>query len=235
MKKSKSVEHLAIIMDGNGRWASERYLPKVEGHRQGAESAKRIIEASAKAGVKYLTLYALSSENWLRPEDEVKNIVNLLGFYLSKEIGALHSAAIRLRVIGDLSKLSDSMRKKIFDAISMTKDNNGMTLCIAFGYGGRDEIIFAARKMIEDGVDPSSVNEDLFEKYLADPEMPDVDLMIRTSGERRISNFLLWQVAYAELYFSGKYWPDFNETDLQLAIDDFASRERNFGYSRQQG
>lgn len=234
MTKSKSVEHLAVIMDGNGRWAAKKFLPKAEGHRQGAEAAKRIIEASAEKGIKYLTLYALSSENWLRPEDEVSNIINLLGLYLNKEIGALHSAGVRLKVIGDLSRLSGSMRQKILDAVILTKDNNILTLCIAFGYGGRDEIVSAARRIVEDGVSADLITEKIFASYLYDSDMPDVDLMIRTSGEHRISNFLLWQVAYAELHFLDKYWPDFGPEDLDAAIEDFYSRKRNFGYSRDQ-
>ncbi len=223
------INHLAIIMDGNGRWASKRLLPKVEGHRRGAETAQAIVKAAAKRNIKYLTLYTLSSENLSRPENEVRDIMNLLDFYLDKELNNLHKNNIRLKFIGDLSKLSTAIFSKVKNAMELTSHNNGLTLCLAICYGGRNEIITAVKNIISDNIPEDQITEQIFSKYLFDPEMPDVDLMIRTSGEYRISNFLLWQVVYAELYFAPKYWPDFTEEDLELAIENFQSRKRSFG------
>lgn len=232
--KKNSLNHLAIIMDGNGRWATKKLLPKVEGHRQGAETAKKIIKACPSFNIKYITLYTFSSENWLRPEEEVSNIIHLLTFYLEKELKSLHENNIRIKVIGNIEKLSTSLQEKIQNATLLTKDNNDLTVCIAFGYGGRDEIINAAKKIVRNNINPEEITESLFQSYLFDPEMPNVDMMIRTSGEHRISNFLLWHSSYAELYFPEKYWPDFDESDLKIAVEEFQSRKRNFGYSREQ-
>lgn len=226
---SESIKHLAIIMDGNGRWAKERFLPKVEGHRRGAESARRIVKAAAARGIKYLTLYTLSSENLQRPADEVRDIINLLDFYLDKEIANLHKNNIKLKFIGDLAKLNSNTLSKVNYAIDLTKNNNALTLSLAVCYGARDEIVHAVKQIVSNNVPVESINEELISSYLFDSEMPDVDLMIRTSGEHRVSNFLLWQIVYAELYFVSKYWPDFAESDLDIAIDDFKSRKRYFG------
>lgn len=229
MKDSESIKHLAIIMDGNGRWAKKRFLPKVEGHRRGAEAARRIVKAAAARGIKYLTLYTLSSENLSRPADEVRDIMNLLDFYLDKELDTLHKKNIRIKFIGDITKLKPSILAKVEKGMELTKNNNALTVALAVCYGGRDEIVTATKKIISDNIAPANITEELFGRYLFDPDMPDVDLMIRTSGEHRVSNFLLWQIVYAELYFADKYWPDFMEEDLDLAIEDFNSRKRYYG------
>ncbi len=234
MDKLNHIKHLAVIMDGNGRWAKSHFVPKVEGHRQGAEAAKKLIKASIENGIKYLTLYAFSSENWLRPEDEVRDILGLLSLYLSKEVGDLHKNGIKLKVIGDLTKLDNKIKQSIADAVELTRDNEVITLCLAFGYGSRAEVVYAAQNIVRKGIKAEDITEQMFSGNLYDPSMPDVDLMIRTSGEQRISNFLLWQIAYAELYFTPKYWPDFDKSDLELALEDFKKRKRNFGYAREQ-
>lgn len=234
MDKLNNVKHLAVIMDGNGRWAKSRFVPKVEGHRQGAEAAKKLIKASIENGIKYLSLYTFSSENWLRPQEEVSDILGLLSFYLGKEVGDLHKNGIKLKVIGDLSKLDNKIKQKIEQAVELTSNNEVLTLCLAFGYGSRSELVYAAQNLVRKGVKAEDITEQMIGDNLYDPAMPDVDLMIRTSGEQRVSNFLLWQLAYAELYFTPKYWPDFDKDDLALALEDFAKRKRNFGYAREQ-
>jgi undecaprenyl diphosphate synthase len=233
MNKASDIKHLAVIMDGNGRWATERNLPKVEGHRQGAEVARKLVKAAAERGIEYLTLYAFSSENWLRPVEEVSDILGLLTLYLGKEIASLHESGVRLKVIGNLSKLDNKIKKSIEDAVMLTRNNKIMTLCIAFGYGAREELVHSVKNIVASGVKPEDVTEQMLITNMYDPEMPDVDLMIRTSGEQRVSNFLLWQIAYAELYFTPKYWPSFDVADLELAIEDFKKRQRNFGYARE--
>lgn len=233
MNKASDIKHLAVIMDGNGRWATERNLPKVEGHRQGAEVARKLVKAAAERGIEYLTLYAFSSENWLRPVEEVSDILGLLTLYLGKEIASLHESGVRLKVIGNLSKLDNKIKKSIEDAVMLTRNNKIMTLCIAFGYGAREELVHSVKNIVASGVKPEEVTDQMLITNMYDPEMPDVDLMIRTSGEQRVSNFLLWQIAYAELYFTPKYWPSFDVADLELAIEDFKKRQRNFGYARE--
>jgi undecaprenyl diphosphate synthase len=234
MDEVNKIKHLAVIMDGNGRWAKERFLPKVEGHRRGAEAALGLVKSSVERGIEYLTLYAFSSENWLRPVEEVSDILGLLSLYLNKEIASLNENNIRLKVIGNLSKLDPKIVKSIDDAVELTKSNNAMTLCIAFGYGAREELLYSIKNIISTGVKAEDITQQMVMDNMYDPEMPDVDLMIRTSGEQRVSNFLLWQIAYAELYFATKYWPDFDKEDLDLAIEDFKKRKRNFGYAREQ-
>lgn len=230
--KTVMPNHIAIIMDGNGRWASDRNLPKVEGHRQGAKTAKNIIKYAAKKGVQHLTLYAFSFENWRRPDQEVKDILGILSFYLKNQIDELNESNIKFKLIGDITKLSDGLKDLVIKAEKLTENNDLMTLYLAFSYGGRDEIVRACKKLISHGV--KDLTEEDIGKYLDAPEMPDVDLIIRTSGEKRISNFLIWQSAYSELYFSDKMWPEFNENDLDGAISDFNLRKRNFGYAREQ-
>jgi undecaprenyl diphosphate synthase len=226
-----TINHIAVIMDGNGRWATAHNVPKVEGHRRGASVAKEIIKHAAKIGVKHLTLYAFSFENWNRPKNEVVDILSILNFYLQNQIGELHGNNIKFRFVGDLGKLSSNLQDLIGKAEILTQNNDLMTLYLAFSYGGRDEIIRVCQKLIESKV--QTVTAEDFARYLDTPYMPDVDLMIRSSGEKRISNFLIWQSAYSELYFSSKLWPDFTIDDLDEAIKDFYSRKRNFGYARE--
>jgi undecaprenyl diphosphate synthase len=221
------LNHLAIIMDGNARWAAQNQLPKLEGHRNGVENIKKLLPIVMKQDISYLTLYGFSYENWKRSNEEVSYLLDLLGYHLTQTLSLLHENNIRLKVIGRLGRLSSSLQKRINDVVEATKENNKMVLCVAFSYGGRIEVLDACQKIVDSG--KMVITEDNFRNYLYDADMPDVDLLIRTSGEQRISNFLLWQSAYAELYFSPKYWPDFNETDLMRAIDEYSKRKRNFG------
>lgn len=225
-----TINHIAIIMDGNGRWASANNTQKLFGHQKGAEVAKETIKYAAKIGVKHLTLYAFSSENWNRPQSEIEDIIGLLKFYLQNQIQELHKNNIKFHCIGDLTKLPQNIYQLIIESQELTKNNNHMNLYLAFSYGGRDEIIRAANKAIAAGY--HNISTELITKFLDVSNMPDVDLMIRTSGEQRISNFLIWQSAYSELYFTNKLWPDFNNQDLDMAIENFNSRKRNFGYAR---
>lgn len=221
------MKHLAIIMDGNARWAAENNLPKTMGHQRGAETAKKLMPDLALLGIDYVTLYAFSSENWQRPEDEVSFIMKLLGYYVENEVKTIHKNNIKLKIIGDLSKINASLKEKIDSATKLTENNDKMTLCIALGYGGRAEIVSACQKVIDSGL--KQISEDDFKDFLYDPNMPDVDLLIRPSGVCRISNFLLWQAAYAELYFTDKFWPEFSIDDIKEAIDNYSKRKRNFG------
>lgn len=221
--------HVGIIMDGNGRWAAARGLPRLAGHRAGTENVRRVIRAAANAKVPFLTLYAFSTENWSRPEDEVKGLLRLLSEFLDREISNLHQEGARLLHIGHLTGLGPMLEKKVRDAIELTKDNKVITVILAFNYGGRDEIITAVKKLLADNVSPEQVDEVLLSEYMFTAGIPDPDLIIRTSGQLRTSNFLIWQSAYAEWSFPQKYWPDFNEQDLNEILADFASRDRRFG------
>lgn len=222
------VNHLAIIMDGNARWALEKGLPKSEGHRAGANRAKKLLPDFIALNIPYVTLYTFSSENWRRSKTEVTFLLKLLRDYLKNETASLHKNGVKIKIIGRLDLLDTALQKQIHDAIELTKHNNNkITLCLAFSYGGRAEIVDACQKIINSGKTEISENE--FANYLYDPEMPDVDLLIRTSGVCRISNFLLWQAAYAELYFLPKYWPDFDTQDILDALNDYSRRKRNFG------
>ena len=221
------LNHLAIIMDGNARWANKHNKTRAQGHKQGANTAKLLLPYASKLGIKYLTLYAFSSENWQRPANEVSILIDLLIHYIKNEVKTFGEYQIKLNVIGDLSKLSPNLQKKIIQAVESTKNHSKMTVTIAFSYGGRNEIVNACQQAIDSGV--KTVTEASFQKFLYDPDMPDVDLLIRTSGVHRISNFLLWQAAYAELYFTDRLWPDFNEDDLKAALEDYSQRKRNFG------
>ena len=222
-----NINHLAIIMDGNARWAKQNGVSKAEGHKQGAEAAKALLPKVSELGIPYLTLYAFSSENWKRPVAEVSILIKLLSYYMKSERKLLNDNNIRLKVVGKLDRLDDSLRKSIEHTIESTKNNKKLTVCVAFSYGGREEIVQACQRAIERA--DKEISVDSFNKYFYDPEMPDVDLLIRTSGVYRISNFLLWQLAYAELYFTKKYWPDFTENDLIEAAEDYSQRQRNFG------
>jgi len=225
--KTSDVKHLAIIMDGNARWAEEKNLPKLEGHRNGVEAIRKLLKPLLELDIQYITLYAFSLENWKRGAEEVSWLMYLLSFYLKKELASLNKNGVRLKVIGRLDLLSLDLQNKINEAILLTENNMKMTLCIACSYGGRAEIVDACQKIIDSG--KKEINETDFKNYLYDPEMPDVDLLIRTSGDLRISNFLLWHASYAELYFTSKYWPDFDKEDLSKAIEDYSKRKRNFG------
>lgn len=226
-------QHIAVIMDGNGRWAKARGLPRIAGHRKGAEAVRKIVEKSSQLGIKYLTLYSFSSENWKRPLEEVSGLMSLLRRYLKSEIAELHGKDVRFRVIGDRARLDNDIRRLIEDAEAMTERNSGLTLVLALSYGGRQEIAEAVRNIAKSAelglIKSEAVDEDVFSAYLNTAGIPDPDLLIRTSGEQRISNFLLWQLAYAELYFTNKFWPEFGESDLVAAIEEFQKRDRRFG------
>lgn len=221
--------HVAIIMDGNGRWANARGLSRLEGHEAGTENIRRILRHAAKRGVKYLTIWAFSTENWRRPEDEVSGLMEILGRALVSETEELHRQGAQLRHIGDLTALAPELQESVNQAVALTASNDRIVLTIAFNYGGRQELIHAVKRMIEEGIEPSSIDESVFGRYLYMPDLPEPDLIIRTSGEYRLSNFLLWQGAYSELFFSPKYWPDFSETDFDDALADYEQRERRFG------
>ena len=221
--------HVAIIMDGNGRWAAERGLARTDGHRAGTENIRRILRAFAAHGVRYLTLYAFSTENWERPTDEVKALIEILQEMIRSETRQLHADGVRLMHIGRLDRLPGEVRKGIADAIEMTKDNTAITVALAYDYGGRSEMTHAIKSIVADGVQASQIDEQLISRYLYTAEIPDPDLIIRTAGEMRISNFLLWQAAYAEYYSTGVYWPDFDETEIDKALAAYSQRRRKYG------
>jgi undecaprenyl diphosphate synthase len=221
--------HVAIIMDGNGRWAISRGLPRLAGHRAGTENLRRIIRASVEFGVKYLTIYAFSTENWGRPPEEVQGLMRILEDVIDKELKELHEEGVQLRHIGRLERLAPTLQEKVLDAIEVTKDNTRLVLNIAFNYGGRDEIVHAIQQMIEDGVSVNEVTDELVSRYLYTAGVPDPDLIIRTSGELRVSNFLIWQAAYSEWYITPTYWPDFNKEEYYHALEAFAQRDRRYG------
>ena len=221
--------HVAIIMDGNGRWAISRGLPRLAGHRAGTENLRRIIRASVEFGVKYLTIYAFSTENWGRPPEEVHGLMRILEDVIDKELGELHKEGVQLRHIGRLERLDPKIQAKVLKAIALTKENDRLVLNVAFNYGGRDEIVNAIQHMIEDGVSAGDVNDELVSKYMFTAGVPDPDLIIRTSGELRVSNFLIWQAAYSEWYITPTYWPDFNKEEYHRALEAFALRDRRYG------
>jgi len=225
--------HVAIIMDGNGRWATKRGLPRVAGHRAGAEAVRTTLKAAAKAGVEVLTLYAFSSENWRRSEEEVSDLKGLLGYYLERELDELDRQGVRLQLIGDHQAFGPQLVERLERAVKRTAANDRLTLVVALSYGARSEITSAARKLADRAkagdLDPSAIDESMFASQLTTVGLPELDLMIRTSGEKRLSNFLLWQAAYAELIFTDTLWPDFNEDALKAALEEFAGRQRRFG------
>lgn len=226
-------QHIAIIMDGNGRWAKERHLPKIAGHRAGVQSVRQAIEAARELGVKVLTLYTFSTENWKRPKNEVDALFRLLEEYLDKEEKMLKENNIKLSIMGDLGVLPEGLRRKLVHAMASTSDNTGLILNIALSYGSRSEIVMAAKSIASDleagKITADTIDEDLFSGYLYTKDLPDPDLLIRTSGEFRVSNFLLWQIAYAELYVTKKFWPDFKKGDFKKAVAEYQKRERRFG------
>jgi undecaprenyl diphosphate synthase len=219
-------------MDGNGRWAGQRGLSRPAGHRAGAENIRSVIDAFVERGVKYLTLFAFSTENWGRPKKEVDALLRLPGRVINREIDALYKKGIRLRHIGRLDPLSPRLQKKLQEAIELTKDNERMTVSVAFNYGGRAEILDAVRRIVADGLPPEHIDEEVFRSYLYTAELPDPDLIIRTAGELRMSNFLLWQSAYAEYYFTPTYWPDFDAAEIEQALEAYSHRQRRFGLVR---
>ena len=221
--------HVAIIMDGNGRWAATRQLARVEGHRAGIDSVRDTVETSARLGISVLTLYAFSVENWKRPDTEISALMGLLQQYLRLELSTLLRNNIRFRVIGQPDRLSDEVRDELQMAEARTATNTGMVFNIALSYGGRAEIVDAARRAMREGIDPNALDEATFESFLYTAGQPDPDLMIRTSGEMRVSNFLLWQIAYAEIWVTETLWPDFRARDLLEAIVDYQKRDRRYG------
>lgn len=223
------IQHLGIIIDGNRRWAKEKGLTSLEGHRQGYKKVKEVIRWCKERGIKIITLYLFSTENWNRAPVEVNFLMKLLNFGLKKEIKELNKEGAKLRVIGQKERLSPGLQKTIKKAEDITKNNKEMVVNLAISYGGRTEIVEAVRKIIKEGVSPEKVDESKIGDYLYTGGLPDPELIIRTSGEQRLSNFLIWQSAYAELYFTKKYWPDFTEKDLDQALKDYASRQRRFG------
>ena len=225
----KSPRHVAVIMDGNGRWAQSRGWSRSEGHRAGTQNLRRIITAFSQSGVEYLTLYAFSTENWVRPDDEVNFLLEILREVLVREAQSLHEEGVRIQHLGRLDRLTPELRDAIREAVELTRDNSGLTLSGAFDYGGRAEILEAVRGLLAAGVTPDLVTEELFGRYLYTGDMPDPDLFIRTSGEYRLSNFMLWQVAYSELVFLDVLWPDFSRRHLFEAIAEYQRRERRFG------
>jgi len=225
----KLPRHIAIIMDGNGRWALQRGLPRLAGHKAGTENLRRIIRASVEFGIQYLTIYAFSTENWGRPPEEVQGLMGIVQDVIDRELEELHREGVQLRHIGRLERLEPRLREKVVKAIARTKDNDRLILIVAFSYGGRDEIVWAIQRMMKDGILPENVDDEMVSRYLYTAGVPDPDLVIRTSGELRISNFLIWQAAYSEWYFTPTYWPDFNKDEYRLALEAFAHRERRYG------
>ncbi|HPY34304.1 MAG TPA: isoprenyl transferase [Smithellaceae bacterium] len=241
MKKldfNKLPRHIAIVMDGNGRWAKKHTIGRIRGHEKGVQAVKTTVRACLEIGIKYLTLFAFSMENWNRPDEEVQDLMSLLEKYLDKETKQLNKQGIRLEIIGDLDLLNPSLKAKVLQAREETKNNERMILNMALSYGGRDEIVNAVKKIIreirENKINIENINKGFFSNYLYTAGLPDPDLLIRTSGEYRISNFLLWQMAYTELYFTNILWPDFTKEHLLKAIATYQKRERRFGLTSEQ-
>jgi undecaprenyl diphosphate synthase len=218
-----------MIMDGNGRWAISRGLPRMAGHKAGTENLRRVIRSTVEFGIKYLTIYAFSTENWGRPPEEVRGLLTILEDVIDRELNELHKEGVQLRHLGRLEQLSPALQKKVAHAMELTKDNDRLILNIAWNYGGRDEIIQAIQHMMKDGVKPDNVTDELVSRYLYTAGVPDPDLIIRTSGELRISNFLIWQAAYSEWYVTPTYWPDFDKEEYHRAIETYGQRDRRYG------
>jgi undecaprenyl diphosphate synthase len=221
--------HVAIIMDGNGRWAARRGLPRVAGHERGTDNIRPITFAAGELGIKYLTLWAFSTENWRRPADEIQGIMRILGEVIERETQELHRQGAQLRHIGSLDGLDPELRQSVLDAIELTQNNKKLVLTLAFNYGGRQEIAHAIQSIVASGIRPDEITDEVIANHLYTRDLPDPDLIIRTSGEHRMSNFLLWQAAYAELFFSPLLWPDFGPDELKEAVRDYSRRERRFG------
>lgn len=225
----KIPKHIAIIMDGNGRWAQARGLPRLAGHRAGTENLRRVITACVEFGIQYLTIYAFSTENWARPKEEVEGLMTILADVIDSELDELNKEGVQLRHLGHLEHLQPVLRDKVMQAVEVTKNNQRLVLNVAFNYGGRDEIVCAIRQIISDGALPEEVTDELVSRYLFTNETPDPDLIVRTSGEMRISNFLIWQAAYSEWYVTPTYWPDFDRDELLKALESYEKRDRRFG------
>jgi undecaprenyl diphosphate synthase len=221
--------HLGLILDGNRRWAKERGLPAIEGHRRGVKTLKKICKSALRNGVRYVSAYVWSTENWQRDQREVKDIMKLFMWIMKHEVKELDREGIRLRVVGCKLRLGHALARAIHEAEELTKDNTRGTLLLCLDYGGQQEIVEATKQIVADGVDPENITPELISKYLYAPDVPPVDLIIRTSGEQRLSNFMLWEAAYSELAFNSSYWPDFSEADLEREIDNYSSRHRRFG------
>ncbi len=226
---TKIPAHVAIIMDGNGRWAAKRGLPRNEGHRAGVENMRRVLEGAVEFGVQVLTVYAFSTENWGRPEDEIHGLLGILEETIRRQVPELHKNGVRLRHLGRLDGIREEMQQAIHAAIELTKHNDRITLNVAFNYGGRAEILDAIRRIMIDRIPPDKVDEALFASYLYTAGLPDPDLIVRTAGEMRLSNFLIWQAAYAEYYSTPTFWPDFDKAELYHALVAFSQRQRRFG------
>lgn len=221
--------HVAIIMDGNGRWALQRGLPRLAGHKAGTENLRRVIRTTVEFGIPYMTIYAFSTENWGRPPEEVQGLMRILEDVIDRELNELHKEGVQLRHIGRLERLAPTLQEKVLDAVDMTKNNQRLILNIAFNYGGRDEIVQAVQKIIRDGVPAEDVTDEMIGQYLYTAGVPDPDLIIRTSGELRVSNFLIWQAAYSEWYITPTFWPDFDKEEYRRALETFAQRDRRYG------
>jgi undecaprenyl diphosphate synthase len=234
-KISPLPNHVAIIMDGNGRWARQRGLPRLAGHQAGTNIVRRVVDRFNNYKVKYLTLYAFSTENWRRPDEEVNGLIHILAQMIDRETKALHERGVRLYHLGKVDSLSEELQAKVNKAIELTRNNKGITLSIAFDYGGRAEILDAVRRIVRDGIPPEDITEALFSTYLYIPNVPDPDLIIRTAGEMRLSNFLIWQSAYSEYYATPTLWPDFNEQEVDKALLAYSRRERRFGGLKAEG
>lgn len=225
----KVPQHVAMIMDGNGRWAIQRGWPRLAGHKAGTENLRRVIRSTVEFGVKYLTIYAFSTENWGRPTEEVQGLMLILQDVIDRELNELHKEGVQLRHIGRLERLDPRIQKKVLKAIDLTKDNDRLILNVAFNYSGRDEIVCAIQKMITEGIPAEDVTDELVNKYLFTAGTPDPDLIIRTSGELRLSNFLIWQAAYSEWFITPKFWPDFDKDEYRRALETYSQRDRRFG------
>ncbi len=221
--------HVAIIMDGNGRWAKQRGLPRLEGHRVGVDRIQRVLETLGTQGVKYVTLYAFSTENWNRPQEEVAGLLEILQDALQQQAQALHENNVRIFHIGKLDRLSPGLQEAVDQVQELTSNNTGINLNVAFDYGGRDEILEAVRRILRDGIPAEQLDQEMFSRYLYTAHCPDPDLIIRTGGEQRISNFLLWQSAYSEYYYTPTLWPDLDSAELEQVLESFSSRQRRFG------
>ena len=221
--------HVAIIMDGNGRWALQRGLPRLAGHKAGTENLRRVIRSTVEFGIPYLTIYAFSTENWGRPPEEVHGLLRILEDVIDRELNELHKEGVQLRHIGRLERLAPRLQEKVLDAVELTKHNQRLVLNIAFNYGGRDEIVQAVQRIIRDGFRAEDVTDERIGQYLYTAGVPDPDLIIRTSGELRVSNFLIWQAAYSEWYITPTFWPDFDKEEYRRALETFAQRDRRYG------
>lgn len=226
---AKIPSHVAIIMDGNGRWAAARGLPRLAGHRAGTENLRRTIRACVEFGIRYLTIYAFSTENWGRPSEEVEGLMHILSEVIDNELAELNSEGVQIRHIGRIERMEEDLRRKVQHAVEVTRENRRLVLTVAWNYGGRDEIVYAMQRMISDGKRADEIDEDLVSQYLFTAGMPDPDLVIRTSGEMRVSNFLTWQSVYSEWYITPTLWPDFDKEELRKALEEYSQRDRRYG------